>query len=193
MTFFEMLIRRKARIMKAKAHAANKKDKAAAKNTETFKEAFKTETNAKNDITVDNRSCHDPKATDFAPDDAEKEASKSSTSKDSNIFNFAEHLSKYMEETVTVFVKCGGESGVGFTGVLSEVTDSFICLIVRTVPPPICPFSPNKYIYHGLSYRPAPAPSRHSTGNKGSQCFLPGFYSKVYIPIYRIAAFVHSL
>ncbi|HEY9061729.1 MAG TPA: hypothetical protein VIO64_14645 [Pseudobacteroides sp.] len=45
--------------------------------------------------------------------------------------SFAAHMDKYIGETITVFVKGGGTSGFGFTGVLMFVNCSYIKLITR--------------------------------------------------------------
>jgi hypothetical protein len=52
--------------------------------------------------------------------------------------NFAQLLSKYIGETVTIFTKSGGESGSGFTGVILSVNPCFVRLITRIGPPPGC-------------------------------------------------------
>jgi len=52
--------------------------------------------------------------------------------------NFAEHLAKYIGETVTIFTTSGGQSGAGFTGVILSVNPVFVRLITRIGPPPGC-------------------------------------------------------
>lgn len=44
---------------------------------------------------------------------------------------FAAHMKRYVGETVTVFVKCGGPSSAGFCGVLLSVNDEYLRLITR--------------------------------------------------------------
>jgi len=52
--------------------------------------------------------------------------------------NFADLLSKYVGETVTIFTTSGGQSGSGFTGVILSVNPVFVRLITRIGPPPGC-------------------------------------------------------
>jgi len=52
---------------------------------------------------------------------------------------FTSHIAKYIGKTVTVFVNAGGPSGCGFTGVLSDVDNTSLKLIIRIGPPPSCP------------------------------------------------------
>ncbi|MFU0824418.1 MAG: SAC domain-containing protein [Clostridium sp.] len=53
--------------------------------------------------------------------------------------NFVIHLSRYIGETVTIFVTAGGKAGLGFTGVILSVDNSYVRLITRIGPPPACP------------------------------------------------------
>lgn len=59
---------------------------------------------------------------------------------DSNADIFTAHISNYIGETVTIFVNGGGTSGFGFTGVLLDVNNIFLRLIVRFGSPPVLPF-----------------------------------------------------
>lgn len=52
--------------------------------------------------------------------------------------NFADLLSNYIGETVTIFTRSGGQSGAGFTGVVLAVNECFVRLITRIGPPPGC-------------------------------------------------------
>ena len=51
---------------------------------------------------------------------------------------FADLLADYVGETVTIFTGSGGQSGVGFTGVILGVNEIFVRLITRVGPPPGC-------------------------------------------------------
>jgi hypothetical protein len=51
---------------------------------------------------------------------------------------FASHISKYLGQTVTVFVKGGCYSGLGYTGILFNVNCSYIQLIIKPGPAPAC-------------------------------------------------------
>jgi len=53
--------------------------------------------------------------------------------------NFVIHLSRYIGETVTIFVTTGGKAGLGFTGVILSVNNSYVRLVTRIGPPPACP------------------------------------------------------
>ena len=52
--------------------------------------------------------------------------------------NFLTHLANHIGQTVTIFTTSGGESGRGFTGVLSMVNPSFVRLITQIGPAPGC-------------------------------------------------------
>ena len=53
-------------------------------------------------------------------------------------YYFIKDLIKYRGQTVTIFTTSGGDSGRGFTGVLSSVNYSFIRLITQIGPAPNC-------------------------------------------------------
>ena len=50
-----------------------------------------------------------------------------------------EELCKYIGRTVIIFTSSGGDSGLGFIGVLLRVNDSFITLVNRIGAPPNWP------------------------------------------------------
>ncbi len=105
-----------------------------------------------------------------------------------------DEMAKHIGTTVTIYTTSGGESGFGFTGVLSMITPGFIRLITCIGPAPCCPAgsscnSPVSPCYYGGR--------RRATGN----CGYTGGYRNVPlnntgsiadIPLERIAAFVHN-
>jgi len=52
--------------------------------------------------------------------------------------NFAQLLSSYIGQTVTIFTASGGQSGSGFTGVVVSVNEVFVRIVTRIGPPPGC-------------------------------------------------------
>lgn len=52
---------------------------------------------------------------------------------------FAQHIKKYIGETVTVFTASGGATGCGFTGFLIDVNCCFIRIISKQGSEPACP------------------------------------------------------
>ena len=51
---------------------------------------------------------------------------------------FARHMTRYTGQTVTIFVKAGGASGLGFTGILLLVNGFYAQLLSRIGPAPGC-------------------------------------------------------
>lgn len=52
--------------------------------------------------------------------------------------NFVNHIANYIGETVTIFTTSGGESGMGFTGVVLSVNSTYIRLITQIGTAPVC-------------------------------------------------------
>ncbi|HAN21724.1 MAG: hypothetical protein A2Y15_00525 [Clostridiales bacterium GWF2_36_10] len=115
-------------------------------------------------------------------------------------YNFAEHLSEYIGETVTIYATCGGLSGVGFTGVVLSVNNCFVRLITKFGPVPECT----------LGSACIPTKRRGCCGGGGLVGGLGGGFGNGFgghgdggfgfnsigcvsdIPIDRIACFVHN-
>lgn len=108
---------------------------------------------------------------------------------------FANHLRRYIGETVIVFTTSGGLSGSGFTGVLLSVNCEFIRLDSRRGSAPDCPigtFFPGDFNgdFEDSNY------GNESYGNdnncKHKRRRRQDFGSVVDIPIDSIVAFVHN-
>jgi hypothetical protein len=50
--------------------------------------------------------------------------------------NFVENLKKRLGETVTIITQGGGDTGLGFTGAVFAVNNSFVRLVTRIGGPP---------------------------------------------------------
>lgn len=123
---------------------------------------------------------------------SEKLLEKRGQIKVSKCEEFAVHISKYIGQTVTVFVASGGISGLGFTGVLISTNSTFIRIITKIGPPPasslgntcvfpythlgFCGFCLNAYKYHPYQGFP----------------LINTLGSVAYIPINKVIAFVHN-
>ncbi|MGI6705017.1 MAG: hypothetical protein ACOX6S_01725 [Clostridia bacterium] len=123
--------------------------------------------------------------------------------------NFADLLSKYVGETVTIFTTSGGQSGSGFTGVILSVNPVFVRLITRIGPPPGCSlgnactgFRPShgygdwgKGDYGmGAGYGPIYGGGELGAGTAGGWDGYPVYTlgSVADIPIANIVSFVHN-
>ncbi|MDP4180427.1 MAG: hypothetical protein Q8942_04960 [Bacillota bacterium] len=100
---------------------------------------------------------------------------------------FALHISRYIGQTITVFVCGGGPSGAGFTGVLSNVGRNYIKLISSIGPPPACSLRKGGYIPYYLSN--IPYIGNYSIA-KSRRVYNLG--SITYIPVNKITSFVHN-
>lgn len=86
-----------------------------------------------------------------------------------------EQLCRFRGTTVTIYTTSGGQSGVGFTGVLWDINPCTVTLITCIGPPPCCALG-----------------SACTCGRLGG---CGGFFSvgsDTVIPIKSIAAFVHN-
>jgi len=115
--------------------------------------------------------------------------------------SFTSHISKYIGKTVTVFVNAGGPSGCGLTGILSDVDNTSLKLIVSIGPPPSCPLNNQCHqnfarLLHGCSnyYHDPCFDVRHFYGFYWPQTYKPYFQigSVAYILLSSITAFVHN-
>lgn len=90
-----------------------------------------------------------------------------------------ESLIRYIGTTVIIYTASGGESGLGFSGVLLSVNASFISLVTNIGLPPAPPIHPTKQ--NSSLYKPArPYIDSHMFG------------SITDIPIDCITSFVHN-
>lgn len=110
---------------------------------------------------------------------------------------FVQHLTRFLGETVTIFTTSGGESGSGFTGVLTLVTPDYVRLVTAIGAPPACSLGNECDCLdgHGLFGRGFRRGFRR--GHRGFDGFegfgrFFGLGSVVDIPIVRIASFVHN-
>ncbi|MDD3693549.1 MAG: hypothetical protein PHX02_06565 [Oscillospiraceae bacterium] len=93
--------------------------------------------------------------------------------------NFVENLSRYIGETVTIITQSGGQSGLGFTGVVFSVNNFFVRLITHIGPIPECPLGHfnkknlNSYYFHG-------------------NYIIDSIGSITDIPIDKITSFIHN-
>ena len=104
--------------------------------------------------------------------------------------NWEEQLRRYIGETVTIFTTSGGESGLGFTGVVISVNCNFVRLITQIGIAPSCPLGSACSCFSEGNV------GGQSNGNTNSNCngnnFGRGLGSVTDIPIRAIAAFVHN-
>lgn len=92
------------------------------------------------------------------------------------------HICEYIGETVTIFAKCGGVSGCGFTGVVLAVNCDFVRLVTSQGSAPVCPIGgPNSSCCNDLN---------NSYNNNNYRQYSVG--SVCDIPIDKIAAFCHN-
>lgn len=103
-------------------------------------------------------------------------------------YDFLAEITSNIGQTVTVFTTSGGESGRGFTGVLTIVNPSFIRLVTNEGIAPGCALGNccDKKSYT-LSQD-----GGHSTVRDGIDCCDSDLGALVDIPVDKIAAFVHN-
>jgi hypothetical protein len=92
-------------------------------------------------------------------------------------------------QTVTIFTTSGGESGRGFTGILSSVNCNFVSLTTQIAPGPGCALGNACDDIHGCGTEPLEGVG--ISPNKGEN-YRINLGSIVEIPIDKIAAFVHN-
>ena len=117
--------------------------------------------------------------------------------------NFLTHLANHIGQTVTIFTTSGGESGRGFTGVLSMVNPSFVRLITQIGPAPGCALGNccdrddrqgpgNVGGIQDDTCADFNGPENNLGGQGRASCRVEHLGSVVDIPVDRIAAFVHN-
>lgn len=102
--------------------------------------------------------------------------------------NFLDELIRNIGQTVTIFTTSGGESGSGFTGVLTMANNSFVRLVVQLGPGPGCALG-------NCCDKDFPRGETEGTqlGERGrAVCTTDRLGTIVDIPLTRIAAFVHN-
>ncbi len=103
---------------------------------------------------------------------------------------FADHMAKYIGQTVTFFTSSGGVSGSGFTGVLLGVNNICVQLITRIGPPPACSLGNSCLFPSGMGYV-----SRfhfNTFGNWFDSGTVGTLGSITYIKVNSIVSFVHN-
>lgn len=112
---------------------------------------------------------------------------------------FINDLNRFVGQTVTIFTTSGGQSGMGFTGVLASVNVNFVRLITQIGPAPSCSLGNCCDDLHGCAgtFETAePLNTLVPTGIGGNpnraRCHVNTLGSIVDIPIDRIASFVHN-
>lgn len=100
---------------------------------------------------------------------------------------FVQHLLKFLGETVTIFTTSGGDSGSGFTGVLTLVTPEYVRLVTAIGFPPECSLGNACTGFLGGSF--GRSGFGRSLGSPRTALF--GLGSVVDIPISKIASFAH--
>jgi hypothetical protein len=104
-------------------------------------------------------------------------------------YNFLAELASNIGQTVTVFTTSGGESGRGFTGVLTLVNPSFIRLVTQIGPGPGCALG---NCCEGTLPLINGEGSQLGGQGRATCSTRNGLGSIVDIPVDRIAAFVHN-
>lgn len=95
-----------------------------------------------------------------------------------NTDEFLVHISRYIGQTVSIFVKGGGMLGSGFTGILLSVCEDCIVLITRIGLAPACSLGNSCSLSLSNIY----------------QTKSPYYFSSITaIPVNKIACFVHNL
>ncbi|MCM8710675.1 hypothetical protein M2651_06495 [Clostridium sp. SYSU_GA19001] len=104
-------------------------------------------------------------------------------------YNFLAELSSNIGQTVTIYTTSGGDSGRGFTGVLTMVNPSFVRLVTNLGPAPGCALGS----CCDKNHRVEQSKEGNNLGVQGRPDCRPGdLGSIVDIPVDRIAAFVHN-
>lgn len=111
---------------------------------------------------------------------------------------FVNGLARFIGQTVTIFTTSGGESGRGFTGVLTSVNSDFVCLTTQIGPGPGCALGnacndiargSEEHISEGLGIESVGILGTNQNRGRYNRFNLG---SIVEIPIDRIASFVHN-
>lgn len=111
----------------------------------------------------------------------------------SSDMHFIENMMRFLGETVTVFTTSGGESGSGFTGVLTYVSPDYIKIVVAIGSPPECGLGNECDFEFGCDEFEGRRGRHGRRGFQGRRRFpFFGLGSVVDIPVSRIASFVHN-
>lgn len=103
-------------------------------------------------------------------------------------YSFFDELVRNIGQVVTIFTTSGGESGSGFTGVLSNVNCGFVRLVTQIGPGPGCALGNCCDKPHCMNDAEGAQQGEHGK----AECRPENMGSVVDIPIDRIAAFVHN-
>jgi hypothetical protein len=96
--------------------------------------------------------------------------------------NFADHLCRFVGETVTIYTTSGGAAGCGITGVVLMVNACFLRLVTCIGPAPCCSL--------GSACNTCGCPCFN--GCRSSRGVVNTVGSVCDIPIERIASFCHN-
>lgn len=114
---------------------------------------------------------------------------------------FLRELLRFVGETVTIYTTSGGESGMGFTGVLLDVNRDFVRLLTDIGPAPACALgsccdvrSRRDDDYDDDDDFDFEMDFEEDEGNNRGRinCGFRNTGAVVDIPVNRIAAFVHN-
>lgn len=105
------------------------------------------------------------------------------------IINFVNHISNYIGETVTIYTTSGGESGLGFTGVILSINPTYVRLITQIGSAPSCALG-NCCLVKEIRSKKDAEEMQDST--EGFDCSGRTVGSVTDIPIEKIVAFVHN-
>jgi hypothetical protein len=104
-----------------------------------------------------------------------------------------DQIAGYIGTTVTIYTASGGESGSGFTGVLSMITPFFVRLITCVGPAPCCPLGSRRSPAYPFLYaerRRTGGRYGYTRGNRSVSFSNVGSITD--IPLDKIVAFVHN-
>ncbi len=96
--------------------------------------------------------------------------------------NFAEHIGKFMGQTVTIYTTSGGASGCGITGVVIACNPCFVRVVTCLGPAPCCAL--------GSDCNTCCCPT-FCGGFRGRHGCVSTVGSVADIPVDRIASFIH--
>lgn len=105
------------------------------------------------------------------------------------INDFSVHMSKYIGQTVTIFVNGGDMAGAGFTGILTNVNDVYARMILRIGPIPLY------HLKRICSFYPACRSGFRTFAANGmidDKSYLNTFGTVTYIQFDKIIAFIHN-
>lgn len=112
--------------------------------------------------------------------------------------NFINHIANYIGETVTIFTTSGGESGMGFTGVILAVNSTYVRLITQIGAAPACPLGnccseiPHKSTLAANRVKENRDMNKKEETQREVDCSVKRRGSVTDIPLEKIVAFVHN-